>query len=123
VRVRFVNVGLEAEARIGESLLEVARRAGAPEASRCKGVCACSTCHVYVEAGAELLSPPSEAELDLLSLSAREPRDASRLGCQARFVAEGPCDVAISEESFQAYLDLYPQDRERALALWLKNGG
>jgi 2Fe-2S ferredoxin len=112
VRVRFVNVGLEAEARIGESLLEVARRAGAPEASRCKGVCACSTCHVYVEAGA-----------DLLSLSALEPRDASRLGCQARFVAEGPCDVAISEESFQAYLDLYPQDRERALALWLKNGG
>jgi 2Fe-2S ferredoxin len=104
---------------LGESILEAARRLGVPEASRCGGVCACSTCHVYVESGLELISPPNDAELDLLTLSARERRDNSRLGCQARIIGEGELLVQVSEESFRAYLDLHPEDRERALELWI----
>ncbi len=119
-KVRFVDVGLEAEVTLGESILNAAERAGAPEGSRCSGVCACSTCHVYVLAGGELLTAPGETELDLLELSAKARRDSSRLGCQARLVDEGSVDVAISEESFRTYLDANPDDRERAMAAWLR---
>ena len=118
-RIRFDNVSREVVVAVGSSILEAARRGGAPEASRCGGVCACSTCHVYVERGLELLTPPNVAELDLLAISARAPRASSRLGCQARLVAEGELCVRITEESFQAYLDTHPEDRERALSLWI----
>lgn len=118
-RVRFARVGREVVVGLGTSLLEAARSVGLPEADRCGGVCACSTCHVYVDQGLELLTEPSAAELDLLSLSAREPRESSRLGCQARIVAEGELVVRVTEESFRAYLDQHPEDAARALELWL----
>jgi 2Fe-2S ferredoxin len=117
--VRFVNVGLEARVAVGERILDAARAVGAPEGSHCGGVCACSTCHVYVVAGAEVLSPMQDDERDMLELSAREPRPGSRLGCQTRLLAEGSCEVAITEESFQTYLDTHPRDRDRAMRLWL----
>ena len=115
-RVRFSDVGLEAEVPAGTTVLEAARRAGAPVGSHCGGVCACSKCHVYVEGGA--LSAMDDDERDMLDLAARELRPASRLGCQARVVA-GMVTLRISQESFEEYLDGEPQDRERALALWL----
>jgi len=117
-RVHFVDVDLFAEVPIGSSILDAARAARAPEGSRCGGVCACSTCHVYVLSGSERLSPPSEDELDLLSLSARERRASSRLGCQARVSSEGEVQVAISEESFRAFLEGHPEEREHAMKLW-----
>lgn len=118
-RVLFVDLNLGAEIAVGESVLTAAEACGAPEASRCGGVCACSTCHVYVLSGADLLAPPNDAELDLLELSAKDRRETSRLGCQSRVLSDGTVEVALSAESFQTYLDLHPEDRERALALWL----
>lgn len=117
-RVVFSNVCLEVEVPVGTSVLEAAERSGAPEGSRCGGVRACSTCHVYVVSGAEHLSAPSPDELDLIALSAREPRETSRLGCQARLTSEGTVEVSISEESFREYLDKNPAERERAMLLW-----
>jgi 2Fe-2S ferredoxin len=116
--VRFLNVGLEVSVPPGTTILSAARRAGAPEGSRCGGVCACSTCHVYVERGLELLSPQNDEELDLLTLSAKARRENSRLGCQSRILADATIEVIVSEESFQAYLDAYPEDRDRVMALW-----
>jgi 2Fe-2S ferredoxin len=117
-RVHFVDVDLSVEVPVGSSILTAARAVRAPEGSRCGGVCACSTCHVYVLSGSERLSPPTDDELDLLLLSARERRESSRLGCQARVVSEGEVRVAISEESFLAFLDGHPEDREHAMQLW-----
>ncbi len=117
-RVRFLNVGLEVSVPPGTTILQAARRAGAPEGSRCGGVCACSTCHVYVLAGGDFLSAQSEEELDLLTLSARERRENSRLGCQSRILHDAIVDVAVTEESFQEYLDTYPEDRDRVMAIW-----
>jgi len=117
-RVVFANVGLEVEAPVGSSVLEAAEECGAPEGSRCGGVRACSTCHVYVIAGGQHLSAPSADELELIALSAREPRDGSRLGCQARIASEGTIEVTISEESFREYLDANPVERQRAMDLW-----
>jgi len=122
-RVVFVGMGLEAEVPVGSSILDAARAAGAPEGNRCGGVRACSTCHVYVESGGEHLSLASEDELELLELSARELRESSRLGCQAKLVADARVEVAISDESFREYLDANPSERARAMSLWRKAGG
>jgi ferredoxin, 2Fe-2S len=115
-RVRFSDVDLEAEVPAGTTILEAARRAGAPVGSHCGGVCACSKCHVYVEGGA--LSPMADDEREMLDLAARELRPESRLGCQARLL-EGTVTLRISQESFEEYLDGEPHDRERALRRWL----
>jgi 2Fe-2S ferredoxin len=120
-RVRFANVGLDVDVPVGSTLLAAAERVGAPEGSRCGGVCACSTCHVYVLSGAAVLSAQADDERDMLELAARERRASSRLGCQTRVIAEGVCEIAISEESFQAYMDAHPDDRDRALSLWLRD--
>ena len=59
-------------------------------------------------------------ERNMLELAARDRNQTSRLGCQAKIERDGVCEVAITEESFQEYLDNEPDDRERAIALWLK---
>ena len=118
--VRFQPVAMEAEVPIGTSILDAARSVGAPQGSRCGGVRACSKCHVYVERGTELLTPQVADELELLELSAAAPRPESRLGCQARLLAEGEVVVTITEESFDAYLERKPARREAVLAQWLQ---
>ena len=54
----------------------------------CGGVCACTTCHVYVKEGAENLSEPEEMELDRLDLAPGLQLN-SRLGCQAVITKPG----------------------------------
>ena len=48
----------------GESLLELAVEHGINIEHACGGVCACSTCHVYVEQGMDQLSESTEYEED-----------------------------------------------------------
>ncbi len=118
-KVRFVNVGLEVDVAVGTTILEAARQIDAPAATRCGGVCACSACHVKVLTGEQLLSEATAAEREMLELAARERGPGSRLGCQARLLAEGCCEVIISHECFRAFLDDHPADRDRAMQLWL----
>jgi 2Fe-2S ferredoxin len=82
VIIRFED-GRSCDAAIGDSILEVALRNDVALDHACGGVCACSTCHVKIEAGAAALSPASEDEEDQLD-SARGLALNSRLGCQAR---------------------------------------
>ena len=119
LKVIFVGLGLECELPLGERVLDAAQRVGAPEGSRCRGVCACSTCHVYVHAGAEHLSPAEEDERDVIELACEEPLPESRLGCQARAASAGTVEIEISEESFRAWLELAtPAEREQAVQRW-----
>ena len=110
--VRFVEQGLEAEIGVGESILQAARKAHAPEGDACGGVCACSTCHVYVEQGADLLSPASEQEEDILD-KAFDVRATSRLGCQSRLAGEDVV-VEITPESRKAWFDEHPEARQHS---------
>jgi 2Fe-2S ferredoxin len=73
----------EVEARLGISLMEVAKQHGiAGIVALCGGACACATCHVYVEGGwFERLEPAEDMEVGMLE-SAFEPRANSRLSCQ-----------------------------------------
>lgn len=107
-KVRFIEQDLEIEVPQGTSILQAAKRAGAPEGDACGGVCACSTCHVYVEEGGELLSEASEDEEDILD-KAFDVRINSRLGCQAKIQREGSIAVRITRESLEAYSNEHPE--------------
>ena len=65
----------------GQSLLEVALKNDIRLHHNCGGVCACSTCHLYVEQGADFLEELSDKEEDFID-RAVNPRINSRLGCQ-----------------------------------------
>lgn len=108
-RVRFVGYG-EVEVPEGATILVAAAEAHAPEGSACGGVCACSTCHVHILRGAELLSEQEDEEADILD-KAFDVRATSRLGCQARIVREGLVEVAITRESVETYENEHPDER------------
>lgn len=110
-KVRFSAQGValswEVEVPIGTTLLEAAKRIQAPEGDACGGVCGCSTCHLYVKEGVSLLSPAEEDEEDILD-KAFDVRATSRLGCQARILADGLLHCEISRESQDAYYNEHP---------------
>src|SRR5580658_3388879 len=95
--VRFKGYG-EVEVPVGTSILKAAQKVEAPEGYACGGVCACSTCHVYVTKGAELLSDQEDEEADILD-KAFDVRAQSRLGCQSVIRKEGEIEVEITRES------------------------
>jgi 2Fe-2S ferredoxin len=108
-RVRFIDQNVEVEVPGGTSILQAATEAHAPEGSACGGVCACSTCHVYVEEGADLLTPASEDEEDILD-KAFDVKMTSRLGCQSKLQKDGLVAVRISKESLEAYYNEHPAE-------------
>lgn len=101
-RVTFLpmNVTIEVDPavdRLGHnglelSLLDIAEGAGVDIDHSCGGVCACSTCHVYVRQGERSCNPPTDDELDMLD-NARGLEPDSRLSCQC--VPDGSSDVIV----------------------------
>lgn len=85
IKVTFEDKNLEAKTleniESGQSLLDIIEDNGMHLSSNCGGVCACSTCHVYVHKGDEFLEEISDAEEDFID-RAIDPRLESRLGCQ-----------------------------------------
>jgi ferredoxin, 2Fe-2S len=106
-KVRFIDQDVEIDVPVGTTLLEAAEKSGAPEGSACGGVCACSTCHVYVEEGGDLLSEAEEDEEDILD-KAFDVRMTSRLGCQAKIERDGLLKVKITDESLDTFYNEHP---------------
>lgn len=94
----------------GTSILDAAEAANAQVGHSCGGVCACSTCHVWVKKGLETLSEQDDMEMDRLDL-AYDVKPQSRLACQAK-VDGSDIDVWITEESLKAYMDEDPATRK-----------
>jgi 2Fe-2S ferredoxin len=92
-----------------ESLLEVAMDNGINIEHACGGVCACSTCHVYVLKGAELLSDQEEEEEDILD-KAFDVKSTSRLACQSK-VGTADLTIELTRESRTAWYDEHPEER------------
>jgi 2Fe-2S ferredoxin len=65
-----------------ESLLDIALNNDVPLEHACGGSCACTTCHVWINEGAENMSEAEDDELDRLDMAA-DLSLKSRLGCQA----------------------------------------
>jgi ferredoxin, 2Fe-2S len=78
----------------GENLLEIAMDNGINIEHACGGVCACSTCHVYVNEGMDHLSEAEDKELDRVE-EAPGVKLNSRLSCQAKIEGEGPIVVEV----------------------------
>lgn len=86
----FTPLGRQAEAKDDETLLDVARRVGAPLANSCGGVGVCARCKVRVVAGAENLSPPTSIEVRF----SKGFGEAERMACQA--VVAGDCEITTT---------------------------
>jgi ferredoxin, 2Fe-2S len=65
----------------------------------CGGVCACSTCHVYVLSGEDDLEEISDKEEDFID-RAINPRLSSRLGCQCVILSKDAfIEIEIPDQS------------------------
>ncbi len=65
----------------GYSILEISEDNDVHLNHNCGGVCACSTCHIYVSSGDNFLEEISDKEEDFID-RAINPTLQSRLGCQ-----------------------------------------
>jgi 2Fe-2S ferredoxin len=102
VRVTFLPEGKTVEFEHGklpykdhgrpQSLLDVALNNGIHLEHACGGNCACTTCHVWIKQGNELLSEMEDDEADRLDMAA-DLQLNSRLGCQV--VIEKPGEVVL----------------------------
>jgi 2Fe-2S ferredoxin len=99
-RITFLPGAHGADVAAGTSLLDAAEAAGVELPSNCGGVCACTTCHVWVERGLETLSEIEDREDDKLQEAAGLSAH-SRLACQAR-VGEGEVVVRIPGNRIKA---------------------
>lgn len=95
----------------GTTLLDAAEQCGAKVGHSCGGVCACSTCHVWIRKGLTSLSEQSDQEMDRLD-QAFDVRAFSRLACQSEVAGE-EIAVEITQESITAYLDENPALRHQ----------
>ena len=83
----------------GMSLLDIAEENDIHLNHNCGAVCACSTCHIYVEKGMDFLPEISDREEDFID-RAIDPRLESRLGCQCVVLDEdAELEVHIPDQS------------------------
>lgn len=107
--VRWLPEGIEVEVPLGTDLRIASKEAHTQQGDACGGKCACSTCHVYVVRGKELLSEADEDEEDTLD-KGFDVRINSRLGCQTKIVREGLVELEISRESRESYFNEHPDE-------------
>src|SRR5210317_182256 len=87
------------DAEMGYSILEVTEDNNIHLNHNCVGVCACSTCHIYVLKGEEYLEEISDSEEDYID-RAINPRLESRLGCQCIILQQdAEIEVEIPDQS------------------------
>lgn len=84
------------EASPGDSILDAALDNGINLHHNCGAVCACSTCHVFVDSGMESLPEITDKEEDFID-RAIGPRINSRLACQC--ILKQDVNVTIPDQS------------------------
>ena len=98
VKVNFEQKDLESvvlkNIEPDQSLLEVCLRHDINLHHNCGAVCACSTCHLYVNRGIDFLEELSDREEDFID-RAINPRINSRLGCQC-VLLEGGGEIEVT---------------------------
>ena len=103
IKINFEQPGLEPvtleNIEAGQSLLEVALTHDIELHHNCGGVCACSTCHLYVNKGEDHLEELSDKEEDFID-RAVNPRLNSRLGCQCLLLGDsGDVEVTLPDQT------------------------
>ena len=86
---------VEVSADSGESILDAALEHNINLHHNCGGVCACTTCHVYILKGIDTLPEMDEHEEDYVD-RAISPKLNSRLACQC--LLSGDVEVLIPDQ-------------------------
>ncbi len=83
----------------GQTLLELALTNDIELHHNCGGVCACTTCHIYVDKGMEFIDEITDREEDFID-RAVNPRLNSRLGCQSLLLeGNGEIEATIPDQT------------------------
>lgn len=103
ITFKFEQKGLEpvtlTDIESDQSILEVALKNDIELHHNCGGVCACSTCHIYVQQGEQFLEELSDKEEDFID-RAVNPRLNSRLGCQCVLLdGDGEISVTLPDQT------------------------
>ena len=103
IKIKFEQKGVEpvtlTNIASGDSLLEVLLDNDIELHHNCGAVCACSTCHLYVDKGMDSLEELSDREEDFID-RAVNPRINSRLGCQCVLQeGEGEVEVTLPDQT------------------------
>jgi ferredoxin, 2Fe-2S len=103
VKFNFEQKGLEpvtfTKVEEGQSLLELALKNDIELHHNCGGVCACTTCHLYINKGMEHIDELSDKEEDFID-RAVNPRLNSRLGCQSLLLdGSGEIEATIPDQT------------------------
>jgi 2Fe-2S ferredoxin len=103
IKVQFEQKGLEPvileNIAPGDSLLEVLLDHNIELHHNCGGVCACSTCHLYLDKGEQFIEELSEREEDFID-RAVNPRINSRLGCQCVLQSgSGTLEITLPDQT------------------------
>jgi 2Fe-2S ferredoxin len=103
VKLSFEEKGMEPvifeNVEAGQTLLELALKNDIELHHNCGGVCACTTCHLYIEKGMEYIDEITDREEDFID-RAVNPKLNSRLGCQSLLLdGDGEIEVRIPDQT------------------------
>ncbi len=103
IKINFEQKGLLPVRLTGiepdQSLLEICLDNDIELHHNCGAVCACSTCHLYVNSGMDNLEDISDREEDFID-RAISPRINSRLGCQCVLLdGDGEVEVTLPDQT------------------------
>jgi 2Fe-2S ferredoxin len=103
VKFNFEEKGVEPvvfeNVKPGQTLLELALTNDIELHHNCGGVCACTTCHIYVEKGMDFIDEITDREEDFID-RAVNPRLNSRLGCQSLLLdGKGEIEATIPDQT------------------------
>jgi 2Fe-2S ferredoxin len=99
IKFKFEQKGLEPiilnNIEPDQSILEIALKNDINLHHNCGGVCACSTCHVYLEKGEDFVEELTDKEEDFID-RAVNPRLNSRLSCQCVLHPNSGGDIEVT---------------------------
>src|SRR6188768_1650285 len=99
IKFKFEQKGLEpvtiSNVEPNQSILEIALKNDINLHHNCGGVCACSTCHIYLEKGEDLVEELTDKEEDFID-RAVNPRLNSRLSCQCVLDVSSSGDIEVT---------------------------
>ncbi len=103
IKINFEQKGMHSvtltDIEPDQSLLEVCLDNDVDLHHNCGAVCACSTCHLYVNKGMDNLEEISDREEDFID-RAISPRINSRLGCQCVLLdGDGEVEVTLPDQT------------------------
>ena len=104
IKFKFEQKGLEpvtiSNVEPNQSILEIALKNDINLHHNCGGVCACSTCHVYLEKGEDFVDELTDKEEDFID-RAVNPRLNSRLSCQCILdrSSSGEIEVTLPDQT------------------------